>query len=98
MSGTVKHEPGPWSVDLSDDRFLVRDSNDDVVADCWNGTIGDNGETALDTCGPNARLIAAAPELLEALRSARTWLAPVGVPAKVAEQIDAAIAKAEGRS
>lgn len=95
MSGTVKHTTGPWSLDLSDDRFIVRDGNDDVVADCWNGSIGDDGETPLDTCEPNAHLIAAAPDMLVALRCAR---ADCYMPPHVAAHVDAAIARAEGRS
>jgi hypothetical protein len=66
-----KHTPGPWTVDLSDDRFLVRDDEENIVADCWNGVFGDDGEYPLDTCGPNARLIAAAPDLLAAARLVR---------------------------
>lgn len=45
----------------------------------------------------NARLIAAAPDLLEALRALLDDPDPRGAPAQVWEQARAAIAKAEGR-
>ena len=67
MSG---HTPGPWTYDgtvaFSDrpDLPCVVDEYRLVVAQCW-----DDGHTD-DECEANARLIAAAPELLEALEDA----------------------------
>ena len=66
----VKHSPGPW--------FVCGDEGHPHVNETWNegSTIGDaNGMRVADLMAPlkqeriraNARLIAAAPELLEAL-------------------------------
>ena len=57
------HTPGPWN-------YAKSDFNDDRYSIYHNGPIAYCGENG---CGPenalaNARLIAAAPELLEALR------------------------------
>jgi len=46
----------------------------------------------------NARLIAAAPDLLEALRAAKTWLEGWASAESELAIIDAAISKAEGTS
>lgn len=45
----------------------------------------------------NARLIAAAPDLLEALRAVRRNCSTLGMDKAVWDEVDAAIAKAEGR-
>lgn len=78
MSNETKHTPGPWVVDLKpleedgrvfvyplgDDDFATRADVCDVHA--WDG------ETARDA---NARLIAAAPELLERLHACERAIA-----------------------
>ena len=53
----INHTPAPWSRNSDDD---IHDANGDVVC-------GANGPTAEEQ-EANARLIAAAPEMLEALR------------------------------
>ena len=63
MSG---HTPGPWSVGttLADDKLAIIHDGDSVMA-------------ILTTCPPNmhdARLIAAAPDLLEACQTFAEWL------------------------
>jgi len=88
MSG---HTPGPWL---------------QVASGPW--VVGGGGRMValLHTANPpapheyaaNARLIAAAPEMLKALKVARDWLSdedPEWEPRKI---VDAAIAKAEGNS
>ncbi|MDO4708233.1 MAG: hypothetical protein Q4B94_00150 [Pseudomonadota bacterium] len=55
-----KHTPGPWSAR----DIYVRDKNDTIVA-----LMGDEVEQSL----ADARLIAAAPELLEALKELVAW-------------------------
>lgn len=52
-----KHTPGPWT----NDRSVIKGPDGVAVAEVWL-----RGVTS--SSGPNARLIAAAPELLEALR------------------------------
>lgn len=96
---SAKHSPGPWSVYTSPDGSKlvgIGDSNAEGVADCgfgiWRG--GDAEAIA------NARLIAAAPDLLEALKEARTQLEQYEAVETGEDycdlQINAAISKAEG--
>lgn len=85
--------PGPWTVD--DDTNYIRDSRGFVVAD-------------LPSCGPNfdtpreanARLIAAAPEMLEALKALLAECYRLNVDIKGASdvmyQCEQIIAKATG--
>ena len=55
----TQHTPGPWDVsDVQRDReFLIHNGATDIAVTYW----------ALGDCAANARLIAAAPELLAAL-------------------------------
>ena len=92
---TTKHTPGPWEVDEYSQSII------------W----GPNGEHIADVRGfgaglpmiPNARVLAAAPKMLEALKNIRkelqlsgNWIAnDYGWPSN-REAITAAIAKAEG--
>ena len=87
----TKHTPGPWhwSRDTMENRC-------DITLDSE-----DTGYSILYCCKkprePNARLIAAAPDLLEALEAALRkieWILPVEWD--VMRQINAAIAKAKG--
>lgn len=105
---TATHTPGPWH------RAAYRDSQQlslTVYADTPNGTwevakaIGWGGDGE-DQAGANARLIAAAPELLEALQSicdGACWSLGSGprhhiadIPAAKIEHARAMIAKATG--
>lgn len=102
MSG--KHTPGPWSwsnaYETTDGRrtwSLVSEENGYGILSCdgeENSPQGINDE-------PNARLIAAAPELLEALQAA--WNCICELPAtqdrvEAAELVRNAIAKATGEA
>ena len=87
---TAQHTPGPWK--LTDGSSFVRDNHKNVIADVWQDSIS------------NLRLIAAAPDLLAALRAfveQRDKLA--GFPQAVDPYSGAyvaaraAIAKAEGQ-
>lgn len=100
----IKHTPGPWIV-THDGRLIEAEYREGYVASV---SFYDS-----QFCGPedeaeaaaNAFLIAAAPELLEALKAARSaWLAEANSGDGVNEeqepilaQVDAAIAKAEGK-
>lgn len=69
----AKHTPGPWAIfDLGDEtRINVRGPNEEFIADCADGFYNDNGDWVMaDDSLPNARLIAAAPDGLDAARMA----------------------------
>ena len=94
MSG---HTPGPWNVDEkhAHPQALRVLAGRQVIADVNVYTFA---------CGDNARLIAAAPELLALLKLLRDdWFEPhyglndIGYAALLRDRIRAAIAKAEGR-
>lgn len=87
------HTPGPWKVEI--------DSDGSVLIMCSDGAhryyIGDMEDTCTE-CHANARLIAAAPDLLEACRAfIEADMQWTDVANAVLEQMEAAIAKAEGR-
>lgn len=63
---STQHTPGPWHI-CRDNPVMVRDSDDTLIADCDNFQYTDDGEIQLPDCEANARLIAAAPDLLGAL-------------------------------
>lgn len=100
----IQHTPGPWSMDAtgySPLSRLIRGPNDQIIGTVANRT----GEGVA-----NARLIAAAPELLEALEQALPWVATAVAfrsdvhpearenNKKAVEKIKAAIEKATGKS
>lgn len=85
-----KHTPGPWVVDGSGIKVFADVSNGypPIVA---QATSGDNSLT-LQTMEANARLIAAAPDLLAALERANSILAELTfsewIPKKDSPSID----------
>jgi len=90
----AKHTPGPWRLDEIGNVESEAVHNIAVVFSAagqvnWSGSDFDT----LAHCEANARLIAAAPELLEALKYARRFLKPSDHDTAF---VDAAIAKAEG--
>lgn len=102
MTETVKHTPGPWQIEFGHTQtasgiqyWQVTDGADAICCNqfCYTG----DAEV-------NARLIAAAPDLLEALvmvRDADNDCHSDGldtIPPMARAKIDAAIARAEGRS
>lgn len=108
-----KHTPGPWEYVPSTEHHgpYVTSDFGSTICDCYvmsnpsalsvrNG--GDSRPILhLDEMAdPNARLIAAAPELLDALKEANALLlAPAeDIKEHVLSRIRAALAKAEGRS
>lgn len=86
---SAQHTPGPWTRNRHDD---IHDANGDLVC-------GACGPEAADQ-EANARLIAAAPDLLAALSAAFIHERPSSPATKPAwwDLAAAAIAKAEGRS
>ena len=70
----IVHSPGPWMRDgIASDSMrsaIIRDANGFEVANS-RSWLADQYEA-------NARLIAAAPDLLEALKAARSWICRCG--------------------
>lgn len=91
---TPKHTPGPWTVEDRTERLAIFPT----VGDAEIASITWEDDEDEDVALADAHLIAAAPDLLEALK------AFVAAPLDGAERADAfyaaraAIAKAEGRS
>lgn len=67
MPEPTQHTPGPWRNDAPGSLLVVADTPDGerIVAGCW----GHNDTLAVTEGAANARLIAAAPEMLAALES-----------------------------
>lgn len=85
----IKHTPGPWA-HINPDGFTVRHPQvySDTGPVCNATWLGD---VSIDELRANARLISAAPELLEALQEASLW-----VDGELKTKVRAAIAKATG--
>lgn len=104
MAERPKHTPGPWEAQPEEahrDYIRIRGTQlglrykvANVLCPMYPGV----ADAELLETRANARLIAAAPELLEALKVAREWIVlalTADRPERI--QIDAAIAKAEGK-
>lgn len=89
------YTPGPWHIGMKPGP-IVYDDKGGEIADC-RSISNERNEN-----GHNARLIAAAPELLEALKELKKWWnTPAHVRAdwnELKKIMDAAIAKAESRA
>jgi hypothetical protein len=86
-----KHTPGPWNIDT--DGGVPASIHADIKAVCL---LGYDNNTPTENWEPNAHLIAASPELLEALQKiVNNWgdLHP-----KDRQQARQAIAKAKGET
>ena len=93
------HTPGPWTTqEWGDAAIQIIGPSDEEIADL------DGDPEGWEVRAANARLIAAAPELLAALELARRWMCEVPVAKRAGnfnialDRVDAAIAKAEGRT
>jgi hypothetical protein len=94
-----KHTPGPWAVvhaTATGESIRIRD------LEHRKGYLGAFEATVIGDHGPlnwkNARLIAAAPEMLEALEKLREALWHLGGSEDAIEVCETAIAKARGES
>ena len=95
-----KHTPGPWTVNIPNNReTAIRGihGGDYVIADILNDGYEDDEQEA------NARLIAASPDMLEALRRVANLNENAGeigdgMLRTIVAEARAAIAKAEGHS
>jgi hypothetical protein len=93
----MNHTPGPWTLSfggsITDHGFTVTNGAD-VIAERWPYYIRNQAELAA-----NARLIAAAPELLAALEAAMRisdlWMPPECFPPEHQEEAAALAAMAE---
>lgn len=91
-----KHTKGPWHVNSRDDTVRSKDSIRIADIDVINGEWGDNCPESQ----ANARLIAAAPELLQACKAALVTMADDDLYERCRETfktVESAIAKAEGK-
>jgi hypothetical protein len=94
--GEVSHTPGPWTIHTD------RDNQDVAVGDpdFYASIMGDDWHVArvwqIEDSADNAKLIAAAPDLLGACLAAEKWLDGWASAEPYIDVIRAAIAKAGG--
>ena len=63
--------PGPWNVDSVDGGFVFADKTSQRIADCYCDEQPDMANWRIEA---NARLIAAAPDMIAALKGLTRWL------------------------
>lgn len=95
LMSKAQHTPGPWAALRNSAFWEVRykAENQNEITDCSPSVAFAWGESE-EIAEANSRLIAAAPELLEALLDIVRFNTPL--PHGLLEQASAAIAKAEG--
>lgn len=88
-----EHTPGPWTIEEygDDDAPALVIHKDSESRVCFMATPGSHGDPA--RIEADARLIAAAPDMLAALQATRL----VALPPEVTDLVYAAIAKATGK-
>lgn len=99
----MSHTPGPWAIE-KDSKDIVKVRAYATVATCTTAGLWDSKRTQVispEECMANARLIAAAPELLEALEEFYHLIDDAHDGDRVftfelAQKAKAAIAKAKG--
>jgi hypothetical protein len=90
---SVSHSQGPWRLSAGDETAVFSASNQHI----FNARCGGTGSPRLNEAEANARLCAAAPDLLHELRNAIMLLEEFGLqdrPGCFLEAACAAIAKA----
>ena len=91
----AEHTPGPWRVAYLDcNRQSVVMGEHIEIATCWHHSVG----SIEKEMHANARLIAAAPDLLEALNAVEGAYQCGADLNTVMDQVKSAIAKANGES
>lgn len=96
-----KHTPGPWRKGNANYCHKIF-AGDQAIAEVWGSTRGRRISARHAEAQSNARLIAAAPEMLDVLKATYTMLFNEGLAEsqpwvnRGLDQIRAAIAKAEG--
>ena len=90
----MSHTPGPWEVNRYSnyEGYSISAEKRGCLAERWYPAELDEQENA--EMAANARLIAAAPEMLEALKGAQAQLYKLGVRMG---HVESAIAKAESK-
>ena len=94
-----KHTPGPWRTGKgAGSRYTVYDKFSQRVGDFFEGVMAT--QRSDEECAANARLGAAAPDLLATLVDAHDIIDAIGQPetAEVAARMRATIAKAKGEA
>lgn len=90
MTKTQMHTPGPWKVEGG---YCVTDNNGiNILGETLSDAIG------LEEHQANARLIASAPDLLEAVRALLEMITDNRTHGKEIDQAVSAILKAEGKN
>ena len=100
---SAKHTPGPWIVQESGFRaseFVIttQQRQDESLVPICEMDVDFDGRIGIEQKA-NARLIAAAPDLLEALKAcdeAMSYMSEYDIPITLPAQVKAAIAKAIG--
>ena len=89
-----KHTPGPWEIrgEPGSELLIVQPETD------WPIAILEAPTSDPDAHAANARLIAAAPDMLEALKALRDKVEDCDISPALFAACDAAIAKAEART
>lgn len=105
MASSVKHTAGPWTFSarhpLNACAEVYADDGCTSIATCCGGDDAERDEQTgvwgpQPTRNANARLIAAAPDMLDALKGAEEWLSGWASAEPFLTTIRTAIAKAEG--
>jgi hypothetical protein len=89
------HTPGPWNVQGRHSMEVSGPSGSYIVCDVGQSQ-APNDPDAYETAQADARLIAAAPDLLKACGAAKAWLAEDPAAGRLVAELHAAIAKASG--
>mgnify|MGYP005996049511 CR=1 FL=1 len=87
-----KGTQGRWSLseDVNDnDRICIESGSSHNFIDCWS-----LGFCTTEEMRNNAKLIAAAPELLKALQNIRNAVYDISIPCYIMKEVDNAINKA----
>lgn len=107
-AATARHTEGPWRVNPAYDIPAVIANCFPKGSTCVAVVYGDGAPEIMARViaspglpvMPNAHLIAAAPEMYEALKSiagCKAFTCDCGIPEEVFDSVEAALAKAEGR-
>jgi len=98
MSNETQYTPGPWNVKRTNGNMKGWRVDDSIGGVDITGEIRANDGGYSDEAKANARLIAAAPDLLDACKDALATLNQhEGIPSETSDRLASAIAKAEGR-
>lgn len=100
MAEQVSHTPGPWHVWHTTNVTTLLESGrpERIVANCGVFSDGREADSGYEENEANARLIAAAPELLAALHAVLNWFTPPNDSAAFpTQQVAEAINKATGK-